>query len=318
MRTYLECVPCFVRQTLDVARMVTGDPAIHEHVLRKTLRLIAETPFDRPPPWMAQRIHHLLREATGNADPYDLAKKHSNDLALSLYSQLKERVRASADPFATAVRLAIAGNVIDFGCRTELDDEEVHRAIADALSGPLDEAGLADLRGAVEAAEDILYLADNAGEIVFDRLLIEEMPMDRVTLVVRGGPVINDATRDDAESAGLTSLVRVMDNGSDAPGTIPEICTPSFRARLEQCDLVIAKGQGNYETLNDLKKDVFFLLRVKCPVIARDIGCELERMVLCRSGMPPEDDRGTAQERMDFHVVKSGTESDRKMARGTP
>ena len=130
-------------------------------------------------------------------------------------------------------------------------------------------------------AEDILYLADNAGEIVFDRLLIEEMPMDRVTLVVRGGPVINDATRADVEAAGLDSKVSVMDNGSDAPGTIPELCTPLFRDRLGQCDLVIAKGQGNYETLNDFDKNMFFLLKVKCPVIARDADWAVGQMVLC-------------------------------------
>ena len=281
MQTYLECVPCFVRQTLDVARMVTDDPSLHEKVLRETLRLVAEAPFDRPPPWIAQRIHHLLREVTGNADPYDLAKRHSNELALFLYPKLKERVRSSADPFATAVRLAIAGNVIDFGCRTELDDEEVHQAVAEALSGPLDEGVLADLRRAVEAARDILYLADNAGEIVFDRLLIEEMPMERVTLVVRGGPVINDATRDDVAAAGFNSQVRVIDNGSDAPGTIPELCPPSFVARLEQSNLVIAKGQGNYETLNDFDNHMFFLLKVKCPVIARDADCAVGQMVLC-------------------------------------
>ena len=290
MRTYLECVPCFVRQALSASRMVTDDPAVHERVLRETLRLVMEMPFDRSPPWMGQQIHRLLREATRNPDPYHEVKEHSNALALALYPVLKERIYKSTDPFVTAVGLAIAGNVIDFGVKSNLDDDEVHDAIEEALGNSLDGVAVAALRRAVEQADNILYLADNAGEIVFDRLLIEEMPTDRTTLVVRGSPVINDATREDAEAAGLTSVVTVMDNGSDVPGTILESCSPSFRTRFERCDLVIAKGQGNYETLGDQDHNIFFLLKAKCPVIARDIGREVGQMVVWRNRMQNEAD----------------------------
>ena len=260
--------------------MVTDDPAVHERVVRETLRLAAEMPFDRSPPWMGQHIHRLLRTATGNPDPYLEVKWHSNALAFELYPTLKQRVSASAEPFTAAVRMAIAGNVIDFACRSSLNDDEVHEAIEDAMGRPFDEVAIGDLRRAVKEADNILYLADNAGEIVFDRLLIEEMPMDRITLVVRGGPVINDATRQDAEAAGLSSLVTVMDNGSDVPGTILDSCSPSFRTCFAQCDLMIAKGQGNYETLGEEDQNIFFLFKAKCPVIARDIGSEVGQMVV--------------------------------------
>ncbi len=263
--------------------MVTDDPAVHEEVVRETLRLTVTMPFDRSPPWMGQQIHRLLREATGNGDPYAEVKRRSNDLALALYDTLQGHVRGSADLFVTAVSLAIAGNVIDFGCRNRLDSEDVHRAIEDALNDPVNEVACDELRQAVEDAGDILYLADNAGEIVFDRLLLEQLPKDRVTLVVRGGPVINDATWADVKSIGLDSLVAVMDNGDDTPGTIIESCSPAFKARFEQCDLVIAKGQGNYETLGGGDPRVFFLLKVKCPVIARDIGCKVGEMVVRRN-----------------------------------
>ncbi len=268
--------------------MVTDDPTVHERLIRETLLLVAEMPFDRSPPWMGQRIHRLLRELTGEKDPYRQVKQHSNNLALSLYAELKERVRGSADPFATAVRLAIAGNVIDFGCRSHLGDDEVHQAIEDAMVGSVDEVAMADLRQAVEGVGDILYLADNAGEIVFDRLLIEEMPQDRITLVVRGSPVINDATREDAEVAGLNSLVKVMDNGSDVPGTILESCSPSFQACFARSDLIIAKGQGNYETLSGGGRNIFFLLKVKCPVIAGHIGCDVGQVVVLRQNRRSE------------------------------
>jgi uncharacterized protein with ATP-grasp and redox domains len=286
MQTYIDCVPCFIRQALDACRMVTADPATHERVVRDTVRLVTKLPFDRPPPWMGRQIHRLLREATHDPDPYRDIKKRSNALALALYPELKRRVRMSADPFAAAVRLAIAGNVIDFGCRSSLSDDEVHQAIEEAADGPLDEAALRGLRRATEQARDILYLADNAGEIVFDRLLIEQMPRNRVTLVTRGSPVINDATREDAETAGLTSLVEVVDNGSDVPGTILEACSPSFQARFRKCDLVIAKGQGNYETLSSETHAIFFLFKAKCPVIARDIRCEVGQLVVCQNHRP--------------------------------
>jgi len=269
--------------------MLTDDPAVHERAVRETLELAAQMPFDRCPPRMGQKIHRLLREATGNPDPYRKVKKHSNALALELYSALKQRIGASIDPFGTAVRLAIAGNVIDFGCRSNLGDDEVRQAVEEATGASLDEIAAADLRRAVDQAQDILYLADNAGEIVFDRLLIEEMPMDRVTLVVRGGPVINDATREDAETSGLSSLVAVMDNGSDVPGTILESCSPSFRSRFEQCDLAIAKGQGNYETLGGEDRNIFFLFKTKCPVIARDVGCQMGEMIVCHNGPNPDE-----------------------------
>ncbi len=284
MRTYLECVPCFLRQALDASRSVTSDPAVHEKVVRETLRLASRMRFDVSPPWMGQRIHRLLREATGDPDPYREAKRRSNAVAMELYPELKKRVAASADPFATAVHLAIAGNVIDLGCKADLHDGDVHRAIEEALAAPINLREIHAIRQAIREAKAILYLADNAGEIVLDRLLIECMPTERTTLVVRGRPIINDATREDAEAAGLTDLVEVIDNGTDVPGTILNQCSAAFRRRFENADLILAKGQGNYETLNQERLDggqeMFFLLKAKCAVIARDLGCRTGEMVV--------------------------------------
>ncbi|MBN1361800.1 MAG: DUF89 family protein, partial [Sedimentisphaerales bacterium] len=153
-----------------------------------------------------------------------------------------------------------------------------------SLTDPLDTDALLDLKGAVAAAETILYLGDNAGEIVFDRLLIEQMPLEKVTFVVRGSPILNDALLADAQAVGLTDLIDVIDNGADAPGTILEGCSKAFRRRFEKADLVISKGQGNYETLSDVDKDIFFLLRPKCAVLARHLNCELGRLILFRAG----------------------------------
>jgi len=193
---------------------------------------------------------------------------------VGLLPDLRRRVEAAADPFETAVRLAVAGNIIDFGLTSALDEASVHQSIKEALERPLAVDHVAELKAAVGRAKAILYVADNAGEIAFDRLLIERLPLDRTTLAVRGAPIINDATRADAEAVGLTDLVTVIDNGDDAPGTILESCSAAFRCTFAAADVILAKGQGNYETLSDAGKDVYFLLKAKCAVIARDVGCE--------------------------------------------
>jgi len=274
MHIYLDCVPCFVEQALGAARMVTDDEGVHERVVRRALRVASEVPFDRSPPEVGREIHRAIREESGADDPYAEVKRRFNGFALGLVPACRERIEASADPFAAAVRLAVAGNIIDFGRVQHLDEADVNTALDEAFHVPLAVDHIDRLRAAVESAGSILYLLDNAGEIVFDRLLIERLPTDRVTAAVRGGPIINDVTRDDAEAVGLTGIVPVIDNGDRSPGTILAHCSDAFRAAFDAADLVIAKGQGNYETLSDAGKAVFFLVKAKCPVIATDIGCD--------------------------------------------
>jgi len=283
MRTYFDCIPCFVRQALDSARLITDDEQIHEQVMRGVLRLASRMDLRQSPPAMAQKIHRLIRKLTGVQDPYLQTKNRFNQLALKMYPELREQVQASTDPFETAVRLAIAGNIIDLGVKSGLAESQVEETIAQSLTEPLDMDALKKFRNATAQAKDILYIGDNAGEIVFDRLLIEQLPCENITFVVKAGPIINDATMEDAEIAGLTDIVTVIDNGSDAPGTILESCSEAFRHRFDKADLVIAKGQGNYETLSDVDKDIFFILRAKCPVIAQHLGCEVGEMILRKS-----------------------------------
>ena len=283
MQIYLDCIPCFVRQALDSARLVTDDEQIHEKVVREVLLLAADLDMSQSPPVIGQRIHRLIRKLIYNKNPYHELKERFNRLALRMCAELEERVRTSEDPLETAVRLAIAGNIIDLGVKTSIAESDIERIINDSLTADFDGQQIEGFRNAVSRAEKIFYLADNAGEIVFDRLLIEQLPCEKVTVVVKGNPVINDATIEDAEVAGLTRIVEVIDNGSDAPGTILESCSQAFRNRFAESDLVIAKGQGNYETLSDADKNIFFILKAKCPVIARDLVCEVGEMILRKS-----------------------------------
>jgi damage-control phosphatase, subfamily I len=279
MDTFLECVPCLIRQSLESARLVTSDERIHEQVLREVSSAASRMNLKNPPPVMGQWIHRRIREMCAASDPYRGIKDRFNRLALELYAGAHEAVERVGDRWGAAVRLAIAGNVIDLGTKSGLTEAQVRAAITSCLTEPL-EGDLQKFAAAVDGARRILYLTDNAGEIVFDRLLLEQMPLERVTVAVRGAPVINDATIADAEAAGLPQMVRVIDNGSDAPGTVLDLCSDSFRRCFDDSDLIIAKGQGNYETLRECPRQIYFLLQVKCPVIARDTDSPIGRMVL--------------------------------------
>ncbi len=278
MKTYLDCVPCFVNQALRSARLVSDDPVVHQRVLRSVLAATAEIDLDQCPPAMGRQIHLFIREALGDDDPYREIKRRFNAKAARMLPELRQRVRASSDPFDAAVRVAIAGNIIDFGVPgAVIDDERLASTVERCFEAALDDEALALLREAVNRASSVLLLADNAGEVFFDRLLLEQLgaaaPAATLTVAVRGGPVINDATAADAQQAGLDQLATLIDNGYDAPGTILEHCSPSFRRAFDEADLVIAKGQGNFETLAEsTPREVFFLFQAKCTVVARHVG----------------------------------------------
>ncbi|GLI34749.1 damage-control phosphatase ARMT1 family protein [Desulforhabdus amnigena] len=282
MKTYLDCIPCFVRQALDAARMASAEPEVHERMLREVLHWTSEMDLDEPPPALAQRIHRRLREVSGVPDPYREAKDRLNQMALNFLPELKAGIDAAADPLAMAVRLAIAGNVIDMGVNSNVEESDVRQSVSQALTEHFT-GELNGFRRAVAEARNILYLADNAGEIAFDRLLIEQLLPAPVTLVVRGRPVINDATMADAHAVGLHEVVEIIDNGSDAPGTMLEDCSKEFRRRFAEADMILAKGQGNFETLSDESHNIFFLFKAKCPVIAAHAGLPLGTHALRRS-----------------------------------
>jgi uncharacterized protein with ATP-grasp and redox domains len=175
--------------------------------------------------------------------------------------------------------MAIVGNLLDVGAKTQLDAASVRAAFEGALSEPL-RGSIDEFAEAIRGARSILYLTDNAGEIVFDRDLLAQLPLGNVVVTVRGSAVLNDATEADAEQTGLPDYCEVVSNGSDAPGTVLNDCSPAFRERFAAADLIIAKGQGNYESLADTDKHIFFLLKIKCDVLSQDLGWPKGSLVL--------------------------------------
>jgi damage-control phosphatase, subfamily I len=282
MNTTLDCIPCLVRQALDLAREASDDPAIHRRLMTDALHTAAALDYERPPPVVAQQMQRFLRSLTGIDDPYLEQKRRFHELAMRLLPEFRKRIETSDDPFVTALRTAIAGNVIDLGVHGGLTEAQAAAAMDRVLHDPFD-GDPGEVRDLIRGAGRILYLADNAGEIVFDRLLLDHFPANRTAVAVRGGPILNDALRADAEAAGIPEVAELLDNGDDAPGTILSQCGADFLRAYEAADLVVSKGQGNYETLSDEPKDILFLFKAKCPVIAEHADVPLGALVARRS-----------------------------------
>ncbi len=273
--------------------MAGGDERTQSSVLHRVLGVLQDVELSSTPPEIAQRVHRIVKEETAVEDPYRAAKGRSTEEALQLYAWLKEIVEAADDPLDTAVRLSIAGNIIDMGPNAEYD---LHQEVKRVLEQPFAIDEREAFRTALTKADEVLYLADNAGETVFDRVLIETLQIP-VTYAVKGGPIINDATADDARAAGIDRVAELMSTGGAAPGTVLEACSEDFRETFAEAELIVAKGQANYETLSDEGPRVFFMLQTKCPIIARDVGVPLGSIILHRGrdGGPPMIDREEGQ-----------------------
>jgi uncharacterized protein with ATP-grasp and redox domains len=286
MTLELDCIPCFVRNVLAAARFATPDKLVHERIVEEALLMAAARSPNLSAPAMSQYIHRRLRELTGVADVYLNAKRRFNALALELLPELQARLSEAEDPFAYAVRLAIAGNVIDLGVYESLQEVDIRRSLQEVLTEPFC-GEISSFGATLSTAGRILYLADNTGEIVFDRLLIEQLPAGRVIVAVRGGPILNDATMADAQAVGMDEIAEVIDNGSDAPGTVLCDCSRAFQDSFKRADVIIAKGQGNFETLREVSANIFFLLKIKCSVVANQTGLAMGTQALIHHNAAP-------------------------------
>lgn len=283
MKIQYECIHCLARQAVEIAEEVTSDVAMQEEIIKKSLKELGEMDFNETAPEIAFRMHQHAKNITGINDPYIELKKQYNEIAQEIYDRIiKEKWLENADdPFDMACRLAIAGNIIDFSVGLKLDYTDIIKSVEDSIKYDIFGTGIAALRNAVERAGNIMYIGDNSGEIIFDKFLLENLPLSKVTYVVKGGPIVNDATMEDAINTGLVDLVKVIDNGHSAQGTILKDCSSAFINEFDKADLIISKGQANFETLSSIEdKTIFYLLRAKCSSVAHAIGCNRMDYVL--------------------------------------
>jgi len=278
----LDCIPCFQRQALQAVRFISDDEKLQERVLRAVAKKLLESNWDSTPPELAHQVHSIVRRITKEKDPYKRVKRESNDLVLKMYPELKEKVNQSRDPLRTAVRLAIAGNIIDFGVPQKFNLEETIREVL-KKGFAIDDYEM--LKEKLKDAETLLFFVDNAGEIVLDKLLVEtileQKKFEKIVFVVKGGPIINDATLEDAVYVGLDKLPssEFLALGNGEAGTGPDRSSQTVKRWIEEHDLVVSKGQGNYEGLSE-HNGLFFMLMAKCPIIASDIGVDVGDIIL--------------------------------------
>ncbi len=281
MKIFLDCFPCFLRQALEASRISGANEETQRSVINHVMTRLLDLSGNETPPQLGAIIHSTIRKATGNIDPYRDLKNLHNEQVLKMEDKLTGLVEKSPKPLHAALKLAAMGNLIDMGPERRWSNiPEIFENFTEKTPLNFD---FQNFQESLQKAGTLLYLGDNAGEIVLDkilvRILLDQTNLD-ITYVVRGGPVINDATIEDAKMVGMTEMVRVIDTGIDYPGVIPEECSEEFLDYYRKADLILSKGQGNYESLSEEDINIFFLLQTKCHVIADKIGCGVGDIVL--------------------------------------
>jgi uncharacterized protein with ATP-grasp and redox domains len=280
MRTAPECVPCYFKQVASVAARCGRRAARDVHAAyRATAALLPRLRMSRSPAENTFDVLRAVQRILRAPDPFGAERAHFNRVALALLPRLQRAVSRSPRPLITAAHVAAAGNIIDLGILTEVN---IHAALHAVLRRGFAHDDSAAFERLVESVDRILYLLDNAGEIVFDRVLIEELVRrgKQVTAVVNREPILNDALMQDAHDVGLTAVCRVITSGSGTIGKIPGKGSPLFRREFRTAPLIIAKGHGNFETLDRCQRPLCFILKAKCAVVARHLGVRVGDAVL--------------------------------------
>ena len=287
MKASFDCIPCIVKQTIDAVRIGVDDEKMQREAINNTLKYLQEADLELSPPELGKNIYRIIRETTGITDLYGEEKFRFNRFVLDNYNLLKKIVYLSDDPVYLAAKLSIAGNQFRF--QKGNADVQLRDMLADIhkISFAIDD--YSQFLDDILKTKNILYLADNAGEIVFDKLFIEVLKKfypergHEFTVVVRGAPIINDATMKDAEMIDLDDVASVIDNGDNAPATLLHQVSDHMRAIYDSAELIISKGQGNFESLNEEDKKIYFLFSVKCPVISKELNAPEGGLVLMHS-----------------------------------
>jgi len=268
---HTDCVKCLILQASKLLlKHKIKDNTAKDIIVR--IRMFIDEHKDRglSSPEASCFLHRLVKKAANTSDLYKKEKDDYNNLMLSFEEDTRDIINKSVNPFQTALRYALAGNIIDFGQPNNFD---FFKALSEAASKEpvIDHSPL--LKNELKKASTVLYLGDNAGEIVLDKLFIETIKYPNLYFAVRGSNIINDITMEDAVNVGMTKIVKVISNGYDASSTLFNRCSREFRKIFDKADIIISKGQGNLEGLIDVTdKKIFFLLMVKCNVTGEMIG----------------------------------------------
>jgi damage-control phosphatase, subfamily I len=280
MQTNVRCLPCFIKQATKLTDMLNLTPESQKKILSLVLQKLKDLDYSKTPPEMGRTIQEMVSGQAKIADPYFNIKELYNSLIMEMVPKLEKEIFQAENSFDFAVRLAIAGNIIDFGNQYTCTKEVVENSINSCLTEEIIGSTPSDVEFQVRKAKSILYIGDNCGEIVLDKFLIKEIGPEKTTFVVRGRPTLNDVTMKDAIDTKMVDLVKVIDTGSNVPGVVLSDVSEEFLHHYNDVDLIIAKGQGNFETMSDLPRPIIFLLKAKCDVIADYLQVKTGSMII--------------------------------------
>jgi len=277
MKVHPECIPCLISRVLYEAKLSTNHIATQLKAEEAAVKAMCSTGFDGPIALLSTQVHRAVYRVLGDDDPYRQVKKLANETAVKLLPTVRSIIEMSNDPFRSAVIAAIIGNTFDFGVLGfEVATDDFEKEVATIYRHGLD---VDDTDAIKPLIKDVIYVADNVGEIVYDGLLIEQLRKlgGRVTLVVRGGHILTDATIEDVWEFGLDKVAdRVLTTGSNAIGIKLDEVSAELRDILPRASLIIAKGMANYEMLSEYPfKPVAYLMRVKCAPVAQSVGAHV-------------------------------------------
>ncbi len=279
MKTSLDCIPCMINSFLRLLGNGMLPEEKHVDATQRLLGYLATADLEKSPPALAREMHAIIRQELNNPDPYLEIKNQYNQKMMDMLPRFEKMIREAANSFDMALRLAMAGNVIDFGPQNQLDIIQTINRVVDAEFG-IDDSKI--LQQQVASAKSLLYIGDNCGEIVLDRLFLQTINHPNVTFVVRGGPAINDALIEDADFARIPDYAGIITTGDNSPGAVWETASQEFRDAVMSADVVISKGQGNLEALMDVQANIYFILVAKCDGIASKLGAKTGDFIVKR------------------------------------
>lgn len=281
MQIYLDCLPCMTRQVLEASRMSTDNEMLQGSIMEEAIGVLSGYKSFKNAPEICREMHNIVKEQTGVIDPYSEIKQRDLQTALSLYPKLKQSVQNKQDRLYWALKAAATGNVIDSAVSCGYD---IEKSIESELGRPFAVCDIAQFERQLEKTKSILVIGDNTGETVFDCLLLEELSDFDLTYAVRSAPILNDATIGDAQASGIGQYAKIISTGCDVPGVLIDQCDEAFMDIFYGADIVISKGQGNYESLSNCDRDIYFLLKAKCPVLSGLLGVGLNEYVFKYKG----------------------------------
>ena len=281
MKATTECIPCYLKQAHSAITALISQEAEVDRLMKRVLPYLKGTSLELTPAENSTVVLREVNKLLNTQDPFYQQKRYCNMIALQWEGELNSYLGRSSDRLSTAIKLSVVGNVIDLGIKENVDIKAAFGAIFEEGFVVDDSDRL--IERVQKGREKVLFIGDNAGEIVFDKVLVKELLRyeNEVVYVVKGGPILNDALMEDAQQVGMTRLCRVIDTGSDWVGVVEKDSSPELMRAFHQADIIISKGQGNYETLTEMKREVFHILKAKCDVIARTLGVRRGE-VLCK------------------------------------